>query len=328
MTRHLKITVVAWIGYALAFQVLHETAANDMAASLLLVPLLTTAWLYGRKGGWLAACFAVPLQVALFLFGDHGLGWDMLAGVEGAVGLASILATTVVAGYVVDRMRGAERDAGEKDRLVATVSHEVRNPLTGVIGLADTLLEQWDHLDTAEARELVSLIGTEAHAMEAIVEDLLDFSRLSAGAIALEIALVDLGAVARAVEPSAAGTAQVDADAGRVGQIVRNLVNNAIRYGGPSVQVEAGARTDVGWLEVRDDGDGVDRELEPRIFSPFATTGSTGSTGLGLAVSRELARAMGGELGYTRRGGWTVFRLDLPLATRQPSLAKPHLDTA
>lgn len=324
----LQITALAWAAYVVVFPVLHQTVVNDMAASLLLVPLLTSAWHHGRIGGWLAAAFAVPVQVTLFLFGNHSLGWEMVAGVEGAVGLASILITTVVSGYVVDRLRGAERDVGEKDRLVATVSHEVRNPLTGVIGLADALLEQWDHLEPSEARELVSLIGTEAHAMEAIVEDLLDFSRLSAGAISLDIDAVDLGAVARGVEPSATGSATVDADEGRVAQIVRNLVNNALRHGGSSVVVETGSHTDVGWLEVRDDGAGVHPEVEPRIFSPFATSGSTGSTGLGLAVSRELARAMGGEVRYTRRGEWTVFRLDLPLAVRQESPSGPNLGSA
>jgi signal transduction histidine kinase len=311
--RPIHTTALAWVGYALLFPVLHATVVNDMAAALLLVPLMVTAWHHGRAGGWLGAGLALPLQITLFLLGEHELGWDVLAGVEGAVGLSSVLVTAVVAGHVVDRLRFAERDAGEKDRLVATVSHEVRNPLTGVIGLADALLEQWDEMDRDEARELVSLIGTEAHAMEAIVEDLLDFSRLSAGSISLEQEPVDLGTVARAVEPGATGSAYVTADAGRVAQIVRNLVSNAVRYGGSSVEVEAGTAGDTGWIEVRDDGDGVSPEVEPDVFTPFASSGVAGSTGLGLAVSRELARAMGGEVRYLRRAGWTVFRLDLPV---------------
>ncbi|MFP3913903.1 MAG: sensor histidine kinase [Actinomycetota bacterium] len=312
-------TALSWIGYIVAFPLLHTTVVNDMAAVLLLVPLLTTAWNHGRLGGWAATGLVLPVQVTLFLFGDHELGWDMVAGVEGAVGLSGLMATAVAAGYVTDRLRGAEENVGATNRLVATVSHEVRNPLTGVIGLTDSLLEQWDELDPAEIRELVSLIATEAHSMEAIVEDLLDFSRLSAGAIRLDPADVDLGELARAIEPDAEGSAVVRGDEGRIAQIIRNLTSNAFHYGGDHMEVEIGAGASTGWLEVRDDGPGVDAEVAPRIFSPFASAGRPGSTGLGLAVSRELARAMGGELQYLRRGGWTVFRLELPAPVRSHS---------
>lgn len=311
----LLVTVATWVGYLLAFPLLHQTAVNDMAAVLLLVPLLTTAWNHGKVGGWIGTALVLPVQVTLFLFGEHDLGWDMVAGVEGAAGLSGIMATAVVAGHVSDRLRGAERNVGETTRLVATVSHEVRNPLTGVIGLTHSLLEQWDDLEPAEIRELVSLIATEAHSMEAIVEDLLDFSRLSVGAIRLETTTVDLGEVARTFHPSAIGSAVVRGDAGRISQIIRNLTANAVRHGGPEVEVEVGHGAGTGWLEVRDSGAGVDPDVAARIFTPFATTGQPGSTGLGLAVSHQLAQAMGGRLIYVRRDGWTVFRLELPAAT-------------
>lgn len=129
-----------------------------------------------------------PTQIALYLLGDHDLGWDMLVGFEGAVALLGLAGT----GYMANRMRGAERDAGERSRLVATVSHEVRNPLTGVIGLSDTLLEQWNALESTEARDLVALISAEAHSMSAIVEDLLEFSRLSSGSLQVETREMDL----------------------------------------------------------------------------------------------------------------------------------------
>lgn len=315
------ITALSWVGYIAAFPLLHTTAVNDMAAVLLLIPLLTTAWNHGKSGGWVGTALVPPVQVTLFLFGHHELGWDMVAGIEGAVGLSSLMATAVVAGYVSERLRGAEANVGETNRLVATVSHEVRNPLTGVIGLTDSLLEQWDELDPVEIKELVSLIATEAHSMEAIVEDLLEFSRLSAGAIRLDPTVLDLGDLARSIDPEAHGSALVRGDSGRIAQIVRNLVSNAVHYGGDHVEIAIGRGNGVGWLEVRDDGPGVDPAIAPRVFSPFASAGQPGSTGLGLAVSRELARAMGGDLEYQRRQGWTVFRLDLPATAEQRSRA-------
>lgn len=101
-------------------------------------------------------------------------------------------------------------------------------------------------------------------------------------------------------------------DPARVLQIVRNLVDNAHRHGGGECQIEVGVDSQVGWLEVRDDGPSVDPELRPLLFSPFATSGKPGSTGLGLAVSRELASAMGGDLVHRRSRNQTVFRLELP----------------
>lgn len=319
----LGVTIATWVGYVIAFPILHETPVNDMAAVLLLVPLLTTAWHFGTMGGWLGAGLLFPVQIALFLLGEHTLGWDMVAGVEGFVGLAGLAVTAIVAGYTVDRLRGAERQVGEKDRLVAAVSHEVRNPLTGVVGLSESLLEQWDELEPGEAKELVSLITTEAHAMQAIVEDLLDFSRLTAGSIRLESRHLDLGSVARDMEPAATGSAEVVGDPGRVSQIVRNLVNNAVQHGGPSVRLETGTSESAGWLEVRDDGEGIDPDVEVDLFTPFASSGQPGSTGLGLTVSRELARAMDGDLRYLRRDEWTVFRLELPLADQTVAAGSP-----
>src|SRR5690606_17296957 len=131
----------------------------------------------------------------------------------------------------------------------------------------------------------------------------------------LETTTVDLGEVARTFHPSAIGSAVVRGDAGRISQIIRNLTTNAVRHGGPEVEVEVGHGAGTGWLEVRDSGAGVDPDVAARIFTPFATTGQPGSTGLGLAVSHQLAQAMGGRLIYVRRDGWTVFRLELPAAT-------------
>ena len=104
------------------------------------------------------------------------------------------------------------------------------------------------------------------------------------------------------------------ADVVRVRQIVRNLITNAIRYGGDHIGLHVGQGTRP-FIEVIDDGDGVPLEQREAIFDPYfqASSGSRvlGSLGLGLSISRELARRMGGDLAYSYVGGQSIFRLDL-----------------
>jgi signal transduction histidine kinase len=109
------------------------------------------------------------------------------------------------------------------------------------------------------------------------------------------------------------------ADAGRLRQVLRNLVANAFRHGAPPVQM-AGRGVDGGIaIEVIDHGEGIASTLEGELFSPYANApqgeAARHSIGLGLYVSLQLARLMGGDLTYERRGQATVFSLTLPMAT-------------
>jgi two-component system, OmpR family, sensor histidine kinase KdpD len=116
------------------------------------------------------------------------------------------------------------------------------------------------------------------------------------------------------------------ADPKRVRQILRNLLTNAQRYGGPRQRVVAGGLRGHVWIEVRDNGDGIADEDVNRVFQPYVTTGAEGSVGLGLAVARQLAELMGGTLVYEHSAGESVFRLQLPAADqREPALAS-HID--
>ena len=113
------------------------------------------------------------------------------------------------------------------------------------------------------------------------------------------------------------GTGHAVADPIRVKQIVRNLLVNASRYGGESVRVSVLEKRDVAVVEVADDGSGISSEAAIRIFEPYEradrTASAAGSIGLGLTVSRTLARLMDGDLEYQRRDGWSIFVLSLPL---------------
>ena len=111
----------------------------------------------------------------------------------------------------------------------------------------------------------------------------------------------------------------VEADRVRVGQILRNLVTNATRYGGTQRSIHVSRTETAGVVEVHDDGTGIPFEERERIFEPYTRAhdrpGMTASVGLGLAVSRQLAELMGGNLEYHGDQGHSVFRLTLPLAT-------------
>jgi signal transduction histidine kinase len=308
----------SWMGYAAVFLLLHQTSVNDIAAVLLLVPLIVGSYLFGIRGGVAGAVGMWPVQITLFLSTGHGPGWDMVAGVEGFFGLLALAALGVGSALVFERVRILSNLNVEKDRLVATVSHEVRNPLTGIVGLSSLLADGWDQIPAEEARGMVAMISAEAQSLTEIIDDLLDVSRLRAGVVKLEAIPVEL---ARAATEQVGGRVPVlggataVADPLRVGQIVRNLMVNAERYGEEPIEVVIAEHDGLATLEVTDRGPGVDAALADDLFTPFATSGRPGSTGLGLSVSRQLARAMGGDLEYLRDAGVTVFRLTLPALT-------------
>jgi len=210
-----------------------------------------------------------------------------------------------------------------KDRFVASVSHELRTPLTAVVGLARTLAEAQPAMLEAERQELLELVADESEQVAALVDDLLVIARLQGGTLSIDSESVEISPLVvhasriwdRPVAVTC-GPKRVWGDPVRIRQIVRNLVSNARRYGGPNLEVDVVA--DGGWVavQVRDDGDGVSAARADEIFEPYGRAhhrpGRTDSVGLGLTVSRELAELMGGSVDYSRRDGWTIFELRLP----------------
>lgn len=217
-----------------------------------------------------------------------------------------------------------------KDEFVASVSHELRTPLTAVVGLAAELKQNPGAFSPAETAELVSLISDQSDELANMVEDLLVAGRAEIGNLSLMPEPVDLACeVARIVERFCsegtehslelrlhADPAEAYADPMRVRQVVRNLLTNAVRYGGDRISVEVGAARFSTWVAVVDDGDGVPESDVEVIFEPYRRSHNAVSqplsVGLGLAVSRKLARLMDGELTYRRVGGLTRFELTLP----------------
>jgi signal transduction histidine kinase len=217
----------------------------------------------------------------------------------------------------VTEWRATERSLVEvvtaKERLMAVIAHELRNPLAAVVGFNSILATEWEALDEDARYEMVAEIGLQLGDVCTLLDDFLVGSQEAIHVEMQDVALtnifdsVDLIGVSAEIDPSLF----VRGDPVRIRQIMRNLLRNALRYGGPRVRL--GAHKEAGRVAilVLDDGPGVSDEIVDRLFEPFVHGGSAGSLGLGLSVSRGLARQMGGDVQYFRHGSWTVFELEL-----------------
>jgi PAS domain S-box-containing protein len=214
-----------------------------------------------------------------------------------------------------------------KDEFVASVSHELRTPLTAVVGLAQELRDHWDNFAEEELIELINLIADQGTEVSAIVQDLLVAARADIGSITInpvQFRVADeVESAIRTIPPELVERLelQVDsveawADPSRFRQIVRNLVTNALRYGGPNVQVRAHNGAEQAVVDVTDDGRGIPAADRARIFDPYFRAHDDptqpASVGLGLTVSRQLAELMDGELVYSYENGLSTFSVRLP----------------
>ncbi len=222
-----------------------------------------------------------------------------------------------------DRER-LERLVAGKDEFVASVSREIRDPLAAVLGLAEEMRSQ--HLTEKETSEFLATIADQAREIAHIVDDLLVASRAGQGAIPVVASSVELEGLCRDSLAEVGGAegvsievdgARVWADPERTRQILRNLIGNAVRYGGPSVQIRAVPQGGDTLVQVCDNGPEIPVGERERIFHADLRNGTPvtepASVGLGLTVSRHLARLMSGDLSYRRSTDeLSVFELRLP----------------
>jgi signal transduction histidine kinase len=245
----------------------------------------------------------------------------------------SALSRTVVEYRLRGQVEHNQQLIRSKDQLIAAVSHELRTPLTGILGFAEILKEGAGDMDADSHQELAGSIAAEALDLSFIVEDLLTAARFELGQLTIKSAVVDIHPLVAATAKPFNGLVKVIPEGGqpviavatdppRARQIVRNLISNAIKYGGPEVIVRIGDLGEVVAVDVCDNGLGVNPADSERIFLPYQTahpqTTQPGAVGLGLPISRELARTMGGDVTYQREQGWTVFRLALPKVSVMP----------
>ncbi len=222
-----------------------------------------------------------------------------------------------------------------KDEFLGSVSHELRTPLASVLGFASELRDNFDAFDPEERQLFVKLIAEQGEDMAHIIEDLLVAARADTDGLVVRSVPTDVAHAIEAVLTQVAGVVtavdvrdQVEAlaDPGRLRQILRNLVTNADRYGGEEVAIDVTGRDGEVVIRVRDNGAGLPRSEWDSIFEPYTRShhreGQPASVGLGLTVSRILARRMGGDLTYRHQGGQSVFELTLRSAHVQ--LASAH----
>lgn len=205
----------------------------------------------------------------------------------------------------------------EKDRFLEGAAHTLRTPLTGVLGLAEVV--DGGDLDPDEQRELVRTIVSEGRRLVRAVDNVIVGSRLPLGLVELLSRQVDLAAVAEAVaggRASVRGSAVGIGDPARVMTVIGNLIDNAEAHGRGVIEVAVWEGDRRAWFEVSDEGVGVLPAARDAIFDRYDTRGvqptQPASLGLGLPVSRQLLRAMGGDLACV--GDGNRFRGWIPLA--------------
>ena len=230
-----------------------------------------------------------------------------------------------------------QRSRAERSRadLVSTVAHELRSPLTSVKGFTATLLNKWPRFTDDQKLVMLETVNADADRVTRLITELLDVSRIESGRIEVHRELVDISELARKVIAGrvAAGDAEdrfrLEAsldlpetwlDADKIFQILANLIENAVRHGAGTVTImveptRADEPRGVA-VSVRDQGQGIEPELAPRVFRQFWRVKRRGGAGLGLFIVKGLVEAHGGTIAvHQAPGGGAEFRFTMPAGT-------------
>jgi signal transduction histidine kinase len=233
-----------------------------------------------------------------------------------------------------------------KDEFLATVSHELRSPLTAMLGWANILLTR--QLDDATKTKAIETINRNAKAQHQLISDLLDVSRIISGKLRLNVQMIELRPIIEAamdsVRPAAAAkniklessinsdVSLISADADRLQQVIWNLLTNAIKFTPKEGSVRLKAeKVESGELEltVMDSGSGISKDLLPYVFDRFrqgdaATTKVHGGLGLGLSIVRQLIELHGGTVRVESEGAekGATFTVSLPISETHPQISQ------
>jgi len=350
--RYASEAPLTWRGAGLVAGVLALTAAvfaQDHYPLLFVAP--AAAVLVAISLEMLGAAIVVPAMAAVamvFTFLGHGPlargvdGWTpTLLVLQGFVAVCCGLTLQVAAMQEQRRVASrrllvalaeAEQAARVKAEFLANMSHEIRTPLTSILGFASLLAEK--DLDDEAARYAGRVLGASRNLL-ALVNDVLDFSRLEAGRLEIKprngspeecgrdaVELFAPQAAEKGLEISFEGgalPAHVTADFDRLRQVLMNLVGNAVKFTpAGDVRVRATYGDGVLGYRVSDTGPGLDAEAQAKLFQRFSQVEASvsrahGGSGLGLAISRGLVEAMGGRIGVeSRPGEGSAFWFEIP----------------
>jgi signal transduction histidine kinase len=326
-----------------------DAARKSAAASRLarraneagLVALVLTPLLLIGAGIWLARTVGAPLQrvvqaASSVAAGDFAVRLSERRRDEfGALGRAFNAMTESLAesrAELVSRADRLERAERNKTELISMVSHEVRTPLSSILGFTRLLLER--DVGDEDRRRYLQIIDSEATRLAALVTDFLDARLIEDGQFVLRPEPLDVRSVV--LEQSEFGVVHqarhrlklelsdepllLDADRLRLTQVVSNLLSNAVKYSPSGGTITVGAKRVNGaariWVE--DEGAGIAAEHQSQIFEPFFRGGAPSAgipgTGLGLAVSRRIVEAHGGSIGFDALAHGTRFWVELPVS--------------
>lgn len=234
-----------------------------------------------------------------------------------------------------------------KDELVNVVSHELRTPLSSVLGFAELLLTR--EFPEAKRRQVVETIYKEAERLSALINEFLDLRRLESGALPFTFNDINFAELAQSVAASYAlnhsnhivqldvpdGLPLINADTDRLGQVLRNLLDNAIKYSPNGGRIVLAARPANNTLRVSvtDDGLGLPANVIPRLFNRFYRVDSTdrreiGGTGLGLSIVKEIVNAHGGQVWAESPGPGHGSTFSLTLRLAASALAQLEAQTS
>ncbi len=309
----------------------------------------------------LAAVFTFPLRD-----GDRRLGaLDLYRTTVGALNAEEMTAAQtladVAAAYLLhakareDLRTTSEATQRERIRLleaaqsefISKISHELRSPLTTVIGYVEMLNDGEPDAPSAEQKRILGIIERNGHRLLVLIEDLLLLARVENGSFALDVGPIDIADVVERVREAtvpmvAAAKLQLTVDLGSdtdlvgdSGQLERallNLVSNAIKFTKPGGRIEIASRTtdDELLLSVRDNGIGIPPDEQERLFTRFfrgahSKEDQAAGTGLGLYIAKEIVQLHGGLIKLASSSDGTTFTMLLPIAGTGANLRSPAL---
>jgi signal transduction histidine kinase len=250
---------------------------------------------------------------------------------------------------VYEKIRDLDR---LKSEFVAVVSHELRTPLTAIKGTLELLSTDRYFPQESQQRELLAICAANAERLEALVNDILDHSKLESSRLSRDFVVTTLPSLVRGVVLNLGHLAAskeirirsecdemappVWGDEMRLVQVLTNLVSNAIKFSGPKTEVWIRVAADDGGVLVRivDQGIGISAENLPKLFSRFrqvdsSTTRRAGGTGLGLVISKGIVDEHGGRIwAESTPGSGSTFSFWLPAAPSSPAIAEVAAEAA
>jgi two-component system sensor histidine kinase KdpD len=315
---------------------LRGTLADPDVVMLYLVAIGVAAVRFGRRPSVVAAALSVLAYDFFFVAPYHTF---RIADQHYVLTFVMMFAVGLVTSGLALRVRRGEIEA-VRSALLSTVSHDLRTPLAAITGAATTLRDASAALTAEQRRELLDAICEEAERLERLVSNLLEMTRVEAGALQVRrdwvpleevigsaLARVERQLVQREVTtdlPPALPLVSVDPVL--LEHLFVNLLENAAKYTPAGTPIEIRARVSHGAVEVdvADRGAGVPEGGAERLFEKFTRGAHPGvpGAGLGLAICRGIVQAHGGSLtAQNRPGGGALFRLRLPLGAPAPTVA-------